>query len=116
MNFLTKQEKIVLIVLGFIFLAGMALHCSFKSFPGLHNIVNLMDSECIYPKVDINRATTQELVKIPHIGPTTAARIIDYRKRNKAFRKLEELKLIAGIGEEKAEKISLFLKIRKNKR
>jgi competence protein ComEA len=49
--------------------------------------------------VDLNTATTTELATLPGIGPATAARIVEYREKNGAFTKVEELMNIRGIGE-----------------
>lgn len=50
-------------------------------------------------KIDLNRATTAELVALPGIGPGLAQRIVDYRQRIGRFRTLEELTAVAGINE-----------------
>ncbi|MFH1826541.1 MAG: helix-hairpin-helix domain-containing protein [bacterium] len=42
-------------------------------------------------KVNINSATTAELCKVKGIGKTTAEKIVDYRKINGPFSKLEDL-------------------------
>jgi competence protein ComEA len=49
--------------------------------------------------VNLNTATVADLEKLPGIGPATAARIVEYRQKNGAFKKAEELMNIQGIGE-----------------
>ena len=49
--------------------------------------------------VNINTATTDQLIGLPGIGAKMAARIIDYRQKNGGFKKLEDLMNIQGIGE-----------------
>lgn len=56
-------------------------------------------------KVNINKAKQTELEQIPGIGPSTALKIINYRKENGAFTSIEEIKEISGIGEKKFEEI-----------
>lgn len=50
-------------------------------------------------KIDLNRATSAELLALPGIGPGLAQRIVDYRQRVGRFRTLEELTAVAGINE-----------------
>ena len=56
-------------------------------------------------KVNINTATQEELDALPGIGPSIAAKIIDYREQNGKFNSIEEIKEVSGIGEAKYEKI-----------
>lgn len=56
--------------------------------------------------LNLNTATPAELEKLPGIGPATAARIVEYRQKNGAFKKVEELMNVRGI----AEKTFLQLK------
>ena len=52
----------------------------------------------INSKININRATAKELETLPGIGPTRAQAIIQYRNTNGAFRKIEDLMEVKGIG------------------
>ena len=56
-------------------------------------------------KVNINTATQTELETLTGIGPSIAARIIQYRKENGKFESIEELKNVSGIGDSKFEDI-----------
>ncbi len=56
-------------------------------------------------KIDINKATAQELDKLPGVGPSIAQKIIDYREKNGGFSNLEEIKLVPGIGDKMFENI-----------
>ncbi len=49
--------------------------------------------------LNLNSATVAELEKLPGIGPATAARIVEYRQKNGAFKKVEDLMNVRGIGE-----------------
>lgn len=59
------------------------------------------DSASVAPvatTVDVNRAGTAELDALPGIGPVLARRIVEHRGRNGAFRSLEEMRAVRGIG------------------
>ncbi len=49
-------------------------------------------------RVDLNRASAQELEALPGIGPVLAARIVSQRERHGPFRSSEELLAVRGIG------------------
>lgn len=56
-------------------------------------------------KVNINNADESELDELPGVGPSTAQKIIQYRKENGKFKSIDELKNVSGIGEAKFQKI-----------
>ncbi len=49
--------------------------------------------------VNINAATPAQLQTLPGVGASTAQRIIEYRQKNGAFKKIEELMNVRGVGE-----------------
>lgn len=56
-------------------------------------------------KVNINTATQTELETLNGIGPSTASKIIEYRKQNGDFQSIEEIQNVSGIGDSKYESI-----------
>lgn len=50
-------------------------------------------------KIDINNATKAELSQLVGIGEKYAERIIEYRKKNGNFKKVEDLLNVKGIGQ-----------------
>ncbi len=55
--------------------------------------------------ININTATAAELEALPGIGAKTAARIVEYRQKNGAFKKVEELMNVRGVGEKNFVKL-----------
>ena len=55
--------------------------------------------------VNINKATQTELETLTGIGPSTALKIIEYRKQNGEFKNIEEIMNVPGIGQSKFEAI-----------
>ena len=60
-------------------------------------------------KIDLNRASQEDLEAIPGIGPSTAGAIIHYRDRHGPFHSIQELQDVHGIGPKTVEKITPFL-------
>ncbi len=56
-------------------------------------------------KVNINTATQTQLETLAGIGPSTASKILAYRKENGKFNTIEDIKKVSGIGNAKFEKI-----------
>ena len=61
--------------------------------------------------VNINTASAEELEKIPGIGPVTAGRIVESRKRRGPFRRIEEITLVSGIGKQKFLRMKRYLSV-----
>ena len=59
-------------------------------------------------KVDLNRATQQDLETLPGIGPSLAQRILSARQEHGPFQRIEDLMNVQGIGEKN------FLRIREH--
>lgn len=55
--------------------------------------------------ININTATQTELEMLPGIGPSTALKILDYRKEHGKFDSVDDIKNVKGIGDAKFENI-----------
>ena len=61
--------------------------------------------------ININTATAADLQQIPGIGPSTAQKILDTRKSYGAFKSVDDLLAIKGIGPKKLEKMRKYLTV-----
>ena len=59
-------------------------------------------------KVNINLASKSELTTLSGIGNAKAEKIIEYRNKNGAFKKIEDIKKVSGIGD------AIYAKIKDN--
>lgn len=55
--------------------------------------------------IDINRASTDQLEKLPGIGPVIADRIKSWRDEHGGYQKISDLRKVKGIGVKRLEKI-----------
>jgi competence protein ComEA len=56
-------------------------------------------------KINVNQATASDLTALPGIGPSKAQAIVDYRNKNGAFRTVDSMTNVRGIGPKTLEKI-----------
>ena len=62
-------------------------------------------------KLNLNKATKEELMTLPGVGASRAESIIQYRNENGGFKSIEEIMLISGIKEGLFEKIKDLIKV-----
>lgn len=124
---LSRQEKSVLLFLAAVVLIGITVGHLGKIFPGQENSVNASSQKITVSKVNgstsfttiastalkvnLNKASLDELVGLPGIGDALAKRILDYRDTAGGFKSIEEIKKVKGIGESKFEAIKDSLSV-----
>ena len=62
-------------------------------------------------KVDINTATTEELMTLPGVGEAKADLIVEYRQEHGRFQRIEDIMNISGIKEGLFGKIKDYIKV-----
>src|SRR5208283_1245523 len=63
--------------------------------------------------VNLNTASREELQLVPGIGPSTADKILQMRKSYGAFKSVDDLLAIKGIGPKRMEKMRKYLTVGK---
>ena len=61
--------------------------------------------------VNLNAASVAQLQTLPGIGASTAQRILEHRQKNGAFKKIEELMNVKGIGEKSFLKLKPLITV-----
>ena len=87
---------------------GMQIHVVGQpSLPSDSGAVRTTTSQSSTPegKININTADAAELDRLPGVGPSLAARIVEYRKTNGFFHDGPDLKKVTGIGEVKYQQL-----------
>ena len=59
--------------------------------------------------INLNTATQAQLESLPGVGPKAAQRILEYRKQNGSFKKIEDLMNVKGFGEKTFLKLKPFV-------
>jgi competence protein ComEA len=61
--------------------------------------------------LDLNAATVAQLDQLPGVGPVLAQRIVDYRTQHGAFRSVDELRQVSGIGDAKFTDVKSLVRV-----
>jgi competence protein ComEA len=56
-------------------------------------------------KLDLNRATAEELETLPGVGPVLAQRMVEWRKAHGRYRTVEDMRDVKGIGRKRMEQL-----------
>jgi competence protein ComEA len=62
-------------------------------------------------QIALNSATLEQLERLPGVGPSMAGRILAYRQQAGSFTRVEDLRLVQGIGPKKFAKIAPCVKL-----
>ncbi len=86
---------------------------SFVLHPSPLSSKNLSGSQLltINKRININTATKTDLEAIRGIGPKTAEKIVEYRRENGRFKRVEDIMKVNGIKEKGLEKIKIYLTV-----
>jgi competence protein ComEA len=62
-------------------------------------------------QLDLNTASVEQFDQLPGVGPVLAQRIIDYRTRHGAFRSVDQLQEVNGIGERRYAELKDLVRV-----
>lgn len=103
-NWLQNQQTNDLIVTTMDYSSPEIQSSSSEIKPSAAALPKKIQAQKLGGKINLNMATARELEKIPGIGPKTAIKIIQFRKKN-PFRSPRDLKKVRGIGDKKLKKM-----------
>lgn len=103
---LTRQERFVLLFIGSAALSGICINYLLKNNPRFKNFLPEASIEAAsYSKINLNKATLEELINLPGVGPELAGRILAYRSKVSEFKAIEDIRKVKGIGVHKFESL-----------
>ena len=103
----TEVKKVLgVLVIAAFFFGGLSLIAAEKVLAAQPKAtLQLQGQDKPLVVVNVNKATTEELVKVRGIGPVMAKRIIEYRDKNGMFKSIDDLAQVHGIGGNKLQRI-----------
>ena len=116
-GFLARYKpQIIVCILVVALLAGGAYYSSriSESAPKTVYSTSLEEAETEAQKpllVNINTADAKELDELPEVGPSTAEKIVEYRRHHGKFKSVDELEEVPGIGPKTLQKIKPFVTV-----
>lgn len=114
---LTVQERWTVLALGALALLAVGVlawqhpRAPMGLEPGLASAAQWDASLQAARRVRLNAATAEELERLPEIGPSTAKRIVEYRQEHGAFRTVDDLQDVPGIGSKTLEAVRAYLTV-----
>lgn len=61
------------------------------------------------PLIDINRASVDEIEKLPGVGSSLAQRIVEHRERHGRFRRVEHIIMVRGFSERRFKEVQRLI-------
>jgi competence protein ComEA len=84
----------------------LAILVGLLAFRGYGSSLGARPTEPVAPDlIDLNAADQQELAQVPGVGPKLAEVIVDHRRLHGAFKSVDELRTVRGVGPVTFEKI-----------
>lgn len=113
-----RNEQIILFLLCGVLIVGIVIRYldskdpdSIPDFEVHKNAVEVPSPEekaevpQVRELIDINSATAKEFERLHGIGPQIAGRIVAYREKNGAFKRVDDITKVRGIGPKTLERL-----------
>ncbi len=111
MFYLTPQEKSVVIGFCLIVFVGTMVNIGLQKEIKVFDWLHTTGKKTLVTAININQATVEDFLRVPGIGPKTAAYILEYRHTKGLFINLEPLLKAKGMTPERYERLKVYLKI-----
>ncbi len=109
---LTKEERLAFVCLGAVLLLGILSNYLLKTNFATKKFLNSAGSEVPgHLKIDVNKATLEDLVGIPYVGDKTAQSILRLREEKGRLKDLSDIRYIKGVGKFKFDIIEKYLTV-----
>ena len=99
---LTREEQKVFLFLFTVALIGLGINFAVKINSRIERFIKIDNN---FAKMEINKASLQDLSDAKYMSRLLAERIIEYRNTHGLFKNLEDLKEVKGIGDYRYEKL-----------
>jgi len=83
---------------------------SFRFFRNLSCILILLFT-LQTAQINVNTATIEELMRLPGIGPTLAARIVEHRSKHGLFKRPQEIIIVRGMSARRYRQLAHLIHI-----
>ena len=91
--------------------AALVSGCAFMPVQAAEKAPKAVMTQAVEAKLDINKASAEELTALPGVGMKKAAEIVKFRELNGNFKSVDELVNVKGIGVKMVAKISDLVKV-----
>jgi len=61
-------------------------------------------------RINLNTASVEELMRLPNVGPTIAARIVEHRRKHGPFKRPQDVIIIRGMSAKRYRQIAHLLR------